>query len=244
MRNDVLGVGIDAVTQDEAVEKIAAFVREGGAHHVVTANPEILDNATRTPGLREQINKASLVTADGQGVLLAGRILGRSFPERVTGIDLAEKLCEESGKRNLKLYLLGAEPGVADEAAARMRRLYPDVQIVGTHHGYFLKQGPAEVVEDLKRTQPDVLLVGMGSPYQEDFIANHLAECAIPVGIGVGGSFDVMSGRVKRAPDIFIRLKLEWLYRILGDPKRFKRALALPRFVLKVVAQAVQEKRG
>ena len=240
MRYDVLGVGIDAVTEKQALDRITGFVREGGPHQVVTANPEILDNATRTLALHDLINRAALVTADGQGVLLAGRILGTPFPARVTGIELAEALCRESAARGLSLYFLGAEPGVVDEAATKMRAAYPGVNICGTHHGYFRNEGPQAVVEDIKRAKPDVLLVGMGSPYQETFIDTHLAECGVPVGIGVGGSFDVLSGRVERAPEIFIRLRLEWLYRIASDRKRWKRALALPRFVLKVVRQKIK----
>lgn len=239
MRYDVLGVGIDAVTETQALDMIQAFVREGGPHQVVTANPEILDNATRTPALHALINRAALVTADGQGVLLAGRILGTPFPARVTGIELAEALCRESAARGLSLYFLGAEPGVVDEAAANMRAQYPGVRIVGTHHGYFRKEGPAAVLADIKATQPDIVLVGMGSPYQEQFIDEELARLGVPVAIGVGGSFDVLSGRVERAPEIFIRLRLEWLYRIASDRKRWKRALALPRFVLKVLRQKV-----
>lgn len=239
MRYDVLGVGIDAVTEAQALDMIQAFVREGGPHQVVTANPEILDNATRTPALHALINRAALVTADGQGVLLAGRILGTPFPARVTGIELAEALCRESAARGLSLYFLGAEPGVVDEAAANMRAQYPGVRIVGTHHGYFRKEGPAAVLADIKATQPDIVLVGMGSPYQEHFIDEELRAIGVPVAIGVGGSFDVLSGRVERAPEIFIRLRLEWLYRIASDRKRWKRALALPRFVLKVLRQKV-----
>lgn len=239
MRYDVLGVGIDAVTEAQALDMIQAFVREGGPHQVVTANPEILDNATRTPALHALINRAALVTADGQGVLLAGRILGTPFPARVTGIELAEALCRESAARGLSLYFLGAEPGVVDEAAANMRAQYPGVRIVGTHHGYFRKEGPAAVLADIKATQPDIVLVGMGSPYQEQFIDEELARLGVPAAIGVGGSFDVLSGRVERAPEIFIRLRLEWLYRIASDRKRWKRALALPRFVLKVLRQKV-----
>lgn len=237
MRHNVLGVEIDAITEAEALERITQFVHEGGPHQVVTANPEILDNATRNLPLHYLIRRAALVTADGQGVLLAGRILGTPFPARVTGIDLAEALCRESAERNLSLYFLGAEPGVVDEAAAKMRQAYPGVKIVGTHHGYFRNEGPAEVLADIMRTRPDVLLVGMGSPYQEEFINEFLAKVGVPVGIGVGGSFDVLSGRVERAPEIFIRLRLEWLYRIASDRKRWKRALALPRFVLKVLRQ-------
>lgn len=237
MRHNVLGVDIDAVTEAEALAIITGFVREGGAHQVVTANPEILDNATRNLPLHDLIRRAALVTADGQGVLLAGRILGTPFPARVTGVELAEALCRESAARDVSLYFLGAEPGVVDEAAARMRAAYPGVKIVGTHHGYFRNEGPAEVLADITRTQPDILLVGLGSPYQEEFIDDYLARCGVPVGIGVGGSFDVLSGRVQRAPEIFIRLRLEWLYRIASDRKRWKRALALPRFVLKVLRQ-------
>lgn len=237
MRHNVLGIEIDAVTEAEALNIITGFVREGGAHQVVTANPEILDNATRNLPLHDLIRRAALVTADGQGVLLAGRILGTPFPARVTGIELAEALCRESAARDFSLYFLGAEPGVVDEAAAKMRAAYPGVKIVGTHHGYFRNEGPAEVLADITRTQPDILLVGMGSPYQETFIDENLARCGVPVGIGVGGSFDVLSGRVQRAPEIFIRLRLEWLYRIASDRKRWKRALALPRFVLKVLRQ-------
>lgn len=237
MKHQVLGVRIDAVTEKEALDRMQAFVQQGGPHQVVTANPEILDNATRTPQLKNLMNRAALVTADGQGVLLAGKILGTPFPARVTGIELAEALCRESGKRGLSLYFLGSKPGIVDEAAQKMRAQYPDVNIVGTHHGYFRDEGPQKVVADIKACQPDILLVGMGSPAQELFIRDHLAECGASVGMGVGGSFDVLSGRVERAPKIFIRLKLEWLYRIATDRKRWKRSLALPRFVLKVIAQ-------
>ena len=237
MKNNVLGVGIDVVTEAEALDAISEFVAEGGPHQVVTANPEILDNATRTPALHDLIDQANLVTADGQGVLLAGKILGTPFPARVTGIELAEALCRESGARNLKLYFLGAAPGVVDEAVEKMREAYPDVQIVGCHHGYFRDEGPDAVVADIRAAAPDVLLVGMGSPAQENFIKDHLEACGAAVGMGVGGSFDVLSGRVERAPEIFIRLKLEWLYRIASDRKRWKRAIALPRFVCKVVGQ-------
>lgn len=242
MKHQVLGVSIDAVTENEALDRIEAFVKQGGPHQVVTANPEILDNATRTPELKKLMNRAALVTADGQGVLLAGKILGTPFPARVTGIELAEALCRESGKRDLSLYFLGAKPGVVDEAAAKMRAQYPGVKICGTHHGYFRDEGPAKVIADIKTCAPDILLVGMGSPAQECFIRDHLTECGASVGMGVGGSFDVLSGRVERAPQIFIRLKLEWLYRIATDRTRWKRSLALPRFVFKVVAQKFGKK--
>lgn len=237
MRHTILGIEIDALTQKEVLDKIQYFVREGGAHQIVTANPEILDNATRQPALRQLIREAALVTADGHGVLLAGKILGTPFPERVTGIELVEALCAESGKRGLSLYFLGAAPGVVDEAKANIERQYPDVHIVGSHHGYFKNEGPDKVLAAIRQAAPDILCVGMGSPFQEEFIKTYQASLGVPVAMGVGGSFDVLSGRVARAPELFQRLKLEWAYRIVTDRKRWKRAWALPRFVCKVIAQ-------
>ncbi len=237
MRHTILGVDIDALTQQAVLNKIQDFVKEGGAHQIVTANPEILDNATRHQGLQNLIREAALVTADGHGVLLAGKILGTPFPERVTGIELVEALCKESGKRNISLYFLGAAPGVVDEAKANIEAQYPDVKIVGCHHGYFKNEGPEKVLEDIRTCAPDVLCVGMGSPFQEEFIKTYQAQLGVPVAMGVGGSFDVLSGRVERAPEIFQRLKLEWAYRIATDRKRWKRSLALPRFVGKVILQ-------
>lgn len=241
MKIQVLGVAIDAMTENEVLDAITRMAREGGAHQVVTANPEILDNATRDAGLRRIINQAALVTADGQGVLLASRILGKPFPERVTGIELAEALCAQSAQRGLSLYFLGSKPGIVDEARRRVEEKNPGVRIVGTHHGYFRKEGPAAVIADIRAAGPDVLFVGLGSPYQEQFIYEHQHEMGVPVAIGVGGSFDVMSGRTRRAPEIFQRLRLEWLYRIATDRSRWKRSLALPRFVLKVLRQKVTE---
>lgn len=242
MKIQVLGVAIDAVTKEQALDEITRMARQGGSHQVVTANPEILDNASRDARLRSIINGASLVTADGQGVLLAGRILGQPFPERVTGIELAEELCAQSDERDLSLYFLGAKPGVAAEAARKMQDQYPGVRIVGSHHGYFRDQGPEEVIQDVRKAAPDVLLVGLGSPYQEEFIHDYLAQTGAAVAIGVGGSFDVLSGQVKRAPTLFQNLKLEWLYRIATDRSRWKRSVALPRFVIKVVQQRIKSK--
>lgn len=235
----ILGVPVDVLTETQALDRIDHMVRRGGTHLVVTANPEILDYAAGHPRMLHTLQSADLVTADGQGILLAGRLLGREFPERVTGIDLVEAICAESGTRAWRLYLLGAAPGVVDEAAANLRARYPDVEIVGSHHGYFRDGGLDDVLEDIKKARPDILLAGLGSPYQETFITRNQWTMRVPVAIGVGGSFDVLSGRVARAPEWVRRLRLEWLYRIASDPKRWRRALALPRFVLRVMAQRI-----
>lgn len=236
MRNRIFNLEIDNLTLLEALDKIDACIASGGTHHVVTANPEILYRALEDRGLYETISRASLVTADGQGILLAGKLLGQPFKARVTGIDLAEALCATSGERGHKIYFLGGKEGISKKAQMAILRRYPDANIVGEHHGYF-KNDIEPLLADLREKKPDILLVAMGSPYQEDFILRYQKLLNIPVAIGVGGTLDVFSGEVKRAPELVQTLKLEWAYRILSDPKRWRRALVLPKFVLAVLKE-------
>ena len=236
MRNKLFTLEIDNLTHLEALEKIDDLIASGGCHHVVTANPEILYRALSDKGLYETIAQASLVTADGQGILLAGKLLDQPFKARVTGIDLAEALCATSGERGHKIYFLGGKEGISKKAQMAMLRRYPDANIVGEHHGYF-KNDIEPLLADLREKQPDILLVAMGSPYQEDFIVRYQKLLNIPVAIGVGGTLDVFSGEVKRAPELVQTLKLEWAYRILSDPKRGRRTLVLPKFVLAVLKE-------
>jgi glycosyltransferase, WecB/TagA/CpsF family len=236
MRNKLFNLEIDNLTLLEALEKIDDLIASGGCHHVVTANPEILYRALSDKGLYETIAQASLVTADGQGVLLAGKLLDQPFKARVTGIDLAEALCATSGERGHKIYFLGGKEGISKKAQMAILRRYPNANIVGEHHGYF-KNDIEPLLADLREKQPDILLVAMGSPYQEEFILRYQKLLNIPVAIGVGGTLDVFSGEVKRAPELVQTLKLEWAYRILSDPKRWRRTLVLPKFVLAVLKE-------
>lgn len=236
MRNKLFNLEIDNLTLLEALEKIDDLIASGGCHHVVTANPEILYRALSDKGLYETIAQASLVTADGQGVLLAGKLLNQPFKARVTGIDLAEALCATSGERGHKIYFLGGKEGISKKAQMAILRRYPNANIVGEHHGYF-KNDIEPLLADLREKQPDILLVAMGSPYQEEFILRYQKLLNIPVAIGVGGTLDVFSGEVKRAPELVQTLKLEWAYRILSDPKRWRRTLVLPKFVLAVLKE-------
>jgi N-acetylglucosaminyldiphosphoundecaprenol N-acetyl-beta-D-mannosaminyltransferase len=256
-RIKILGAWIDALTLAEAVERVAAMIREGGPHQVITLNPEILYRATREPALLELINRASLVTADGVGILWAARFAGkkRNFPERVTGIDLLQGLAARAAEEGWRLFLLGGAPGVAEEAAAGLCRQYPGLVVAGTYHGYFSGGGngsgrvfsgtgggfpeetepprsltETEVVEMIRRACPHLLFVGMGAPRQEEFIARNLGQMNVPVAMGVGGSFDVLAGRVKRPPAWMRELHLEWLGRLLREPRRWRRMLVLPRF--------------
>ncbi|MGH2349857.1 MAG: WecB/TagA/CpsF family glycosyltransferase, partial [bacterium] len=224
----LLGVRVDRVTLDRAVDVIGGFIRAGGAHQVVTLNGAMLARAASDPIVRDLVDRASLVTADGAGVVLAGRILGVTLPERIPGIDMIDRLCAAGAASGLRMFLLGARPGVADEAATAMKRSYRGVNIVGTRHGYFPDHDDAAVTEQIRLSRPHVLLVAMGFPRQEQWIRTHLAALGTPVCIGVGGTFDVLAGRTARAPRWMQRAGLEWMYRLLREPRRWRTAAALP----------------
>ena len=240
-RLQILGVGVDRLTADEALQRIGTFIAEGRekgtSHQVVTANAEIIYRASQNDDMKAIINQAHMVTADGSGVVWASKQLGEPLAERVTGIDLVNSICSASAQRGWKLYILGSAPGVADTAAQNICAKYPGCNIVGTHHGYFDAAEEQNILAELRELKPDILFVALGAPKQEYWIAEHLAQLGIPVGMGIGGSMDVLSGNVKRAPEWMQKLSLEWLYRFLIQPTRFKRMLALPKFMLAVKKQ-------
>jgi len=236
----LLGAPVDAVTLNEAVERVAAFVREGGVHQVVTLNPEYLYRALREPHLLDIVRRAALVTADGVGIVWAARVLGRPVPERVTGIDLLLALAARAAREGWRVFLCGALPGVAEAAAAGLAARFPGIRVVGTHHGYFAPEEEPALVERIRAARPDILFVALGAPKQEAWIARNLATLQVPVAMGVGGSFDVLAGRVKRAPAYLRRLHLEWLGRLVYEPRRWRRMLVLPKFVGMVLAERLR----
>ena len=237
-RLEILGVGIDKVTSQQALDNIADFIASGQPHQIVTANAEIIYQASKNEKMRNIINNAQMVTADGSGVVWASRQLGEPLEQRVTGIDLVNSICERSAQDKWKIYILGSAPGVAATAAMNIRDKFPGCNIVGTHRGYFNAKEEKQILAELEQLKPDVLFVALGAPKQEYWIADHLADLGIPVGMGIGGSMDVLSGNVKRAPKWMQKMSLEWLYRLLIQPTRFKRVLALPKFMLAVKKQA------
>ncbi|MDN5326978.1 MAG: N-acetylglucosaminyldiphosphoundecaprenol N-acetyl-beta-D-mannosaminyltransferase [Moorella sp. (in: firmicutes)] len=236
--NYILGNRVDSLTLAAAVARVAGFIAAGSPHHIVTMNAEIAYLAYKDPGLQAVINRAHMVTADGSGVVWAARKLGNPLPERVTGIDLVQALAAEGARRGWRFYLYGAAPGVAAAAAAKLQGEYPGLVIAGTTHGYLDPDAMPTLLAEIKKARPHILLVGLGAPKQEYWIATHLEELQVPVAMGVGGSFDVLAGVVRRAPAWVQRLNLEWLYRVVKEPKRLKRALALPKFMLAVMLQA------
>jgi N-acetylglucosaminyldiphosphoundecaprenol N-acetyl-beta-D-mannosaminyltransferase len=218
----------------EALDRIEAFVRQGGPHHVVTADASMLVMAQEDMALRRIVESADLVTPDSVGVLWASRRCGGALPERVSGVEIVERLCARSGASGFSLYFLGAAPGVAEQAAARMRSHYPGARIVGTRDGYFVPEESGTVVEDIRRSGADIVCVAFGIPKQEKWIAANREALGVSVLIGVGGTLDVLSGNTRRAPVWMRRLHLEWLWRVIRNPRKIGKVMLLPRFVLMV----------
>ena len=241
-RLEILGVGVDRIDSQQALQQIGEFIENGEPHQIVTANAEIIYQASKNEKMRNVINAAQMVTADGSGVVWASRQLGQPLAQRVTGIDLVNSICQQSAKEKWKIYILGSAPGVAATAAVNIRNKFPGCNIIGTHHGYFNAKEEKQILAELEQLKPDVLFVALGAPKQEYWIADHVQKLGIPVAMGIGGSMDVLSGNVKRAPKWMQKMSLEWLYRLLIQPTRFKRVLALPKFMLAVKKQAKQQK--
>ena len=238
LRTEILGVGFDDLTIEEAADRASALLEEEGFHYVVTPNPELVDRARREETFREALNGADLVLPDGIGVVYAARLLGRSLKGRCPGIDFAGKLMERMARKGQRLYLLGAKPGVAEAAAARLEVRYPGLTICGVHDGYFQEDGP--VVEDIRKAGADVVFVCLGFPKQEYWMIEHGPATGAKLMAGLGGSLDVFAGVARRAPEAWQKLGLEWLYRLLREPRRIGRMARLPLFLV----QAYRAKWG
>ena len=235
-RVNILGIDVDAVTMAEAVDVVRRAMDTRAGVMVATANAEMLMRATHDEELRRILNASALVVPDGAGTVWAARHLGHAMPERVAGYDLAQELLRRAPAEGHSVYFFGSAPGVAEKAKAKAEQLYPGIEIVGVRNGFFSLADNAAIIAEIRAARPDLLLVALGVPKQEKWIAAHLAELDVPVAIGVGGTLDVMAGVMKRAPHWMQKAKLEWLFRGLMQPKRAGRLLALPKFVLKVHA--------
>ena len=233
----ILGVSVDAITMGEAVARIDGFIEKRTPVLVATANAEMLMRATHDGALRRILQGAAMVTPDGAGTVWAAHHLGHAMPERVAGYDMVQELMREAPAKHRRIFFFGSAPGVADKAKAKAEQLYPGIEIVGTRNGFFTAADEPAIIEEIKAAHPDILLAALGVPKQEKWLAKHLGELGVPVAIGVGGTFEVMAGVMKRAPRWMQRVKLEWLFRGMMQPQRAGRLLALPRFVLKVHAQ-------
>ncbi len=226
-RLEILGLPLDPVDMDGAVATIGGFLNQEKTRQVITLNPEIAVRAQQDGALANAIREADLVTADGVGIVWAARRLcGRELKERVTGVDLTLELLRRYGPK-LRVYLLGARPGVAERAAERIHALF-GTRIAGTQHGFF--ENESDVLAGIRAKQPDLLLVGMGEK-QDLFIHRNKANLGAKVAIGVGGTIDVLAGEVQRIPAWAQKLKIEWFLRVGLDPKRWKRIPRLLEFI-------------
>lgn len=238
-RHALLDVCVHAVTMAQSLEAIARFVASGRPHHVVTLDASMCVAARTDTDLRRIVLEADLVTPDSAGVLWAARRLGIHLSERVSGVDIVSELAAWAPTAAPSMYLLGAAPGVAEEAGARLQAAHAGCRIVGTHDGYFSPDEDDRVIAEIRRAKPDVLCVAMGIPKQEKWIACHREALEVPVMIGVGGTLDVLSGRARRAPAWMRRTNLEWLYRVMANPRKLRKVMALPVFV----AMALKQRR-
>ena len=237
MKIEVMGVRFDNLTMDETLEKAKQLLAGDRAAYVVTPNAEIVYEAMHDADLCRLLNGADLVLPDGAGVVLASKILKTPLKEKVAGVDFADNLLELLAKTRGSAYLLGSKPGVAELAAEKMRQKHPGLSIAGMADGYFKDE--AAVVEAINAAKPDFLFVCLGAPKQEKFMVNHRDELQVKLMAGLGGSLDSFAGTVKRAPKWMIKLSLEWLYRLIKEPKRFKRMLRLPKFLWAVCLKRI-----
>jgi N-acetylglucosaminyldiphosphoundecaprenol N-acetyl-beta-D-mannosaminyltransferase len=238
----ILGVRVDDVTADEALALCEAFIRDR-RRAVVTPNPEIVMAARADRGLRHALARADLAIPDGGGLLLAARLWGRPLREQVRGTDLAYRLIERAATRGYRVFLLGAAPGVADEAARRLRARYPGLDIAGAYAGVADEAHDADTRAAVARAGPvDVLLVAYGASKQERWLARNLSALDVGVALGIGGVLDFMAGRVRRAPAPVRRAGFEWLYRLLVQPWRWRRQLRAARYFPLVALRAPAER--
>lgn len=240
---DILGVRVHAVTYAQVIDIINDWIVETGPHQLATANPEFVMAAQHNPEFCKVLNQADLCVPDGVGLLWAARRLGRVLPERVTGSDLVPLLARKSAEKGWRIYLLGAGPGVAERTSQILLSQNPSLRIAGVYSGSPSEVEAPALVERVRLAKPDILWVAYGAPAQDLWIARYGSELGVPVMIGVGGAFDHIAGVRKRAPGWIQRIHLEWLFRLITQPWRWRRQLALPQFVWAVMRQARQSRQ-
>ena len=234
----ILGVGVDNLTEEEALQRIEEFIESGTPHQVVTVNPEFLVVAQENSQFKKVLVEADLAVPDGIGLLWAARLLGKPLKGRVTGVELMRSLAKLAEKRGHRVFLLGAGEGIAQAAAWVLQDECPNLLIAGTYAGSPSPEEEEEIVERIRAAEPHMLLVAYGFPQQDIWIRRNMNRMNVPMSMGVGGAFDYISGTVKRAPAWMRRSGLEWLFRLIRQPWRWRRMLRLPRFIWLVLRSA------
>lgn len=240
---EILGVEFDAISLEEAVAQGKTWLGEEGFHYVVTPNPEFILMAQKDEVFRQTLNQADMVLPDGIGVVYAGKILGKPLKGRVPGIDFGWGLLEYLNDTGGKLFLLGAKDGVPQQAKALLCGKYPNLQVCGTHHGYFKEDQDQEVAKLIADSGADVLFACLGAPRQEIFLSKWGPQTGVRIAVGLGGALDVFAGTVNRAPVLWQKMNAEWLYRLVKEPKRWKRMIKLPLVLLQAMKQRLFPKK-
>lgn len=232
----ILGVPVHPLTMNESVAVLEEKLQKQEQAFVVTANAEIIMMCQQDKEYNDIVSKqADMVLPDGAGAVWAGRYLGNNVPERVAGFDLYNQLLKLSAVKGYKIYFFGGAPGVAEAAKNKAEELYPGVQIVGCRNGYFTDVEEESIVKAINDAAPDMLFVALGAPKQEKWLVKYRDKLKSRILMGIGGSFDVLAGKMERAPKWMQDASLEWAFRLYKQPSRFMRMLALPKFVLKVI---------
>jgi N-acetylglucosaminyldiphosphoundecaprenol N-acetyl-beta-D-mannosaminyltransferase len=234
-RVEILGVPVDCVTMSQAVQWTETLLAEDKCHRIIAINPEKVIRANRDPQLLSHLWSGALLIPDGIGVVLAVRLLRQGKLQRVPGSELMPKLCELAASRGYSVFLLGASPDVLTRTTQGLQERFVGLNIVGVQHGFVQDEDMPAVIAKINAVRPDMLFVALGSPKQELWMARYAPELRVKVCQGVGGTFDVIAGRVKRAPLVFRSMHLEWFYRLLSQPSRIFRQTALPMFVYQVL---------
>ncbi len=241
---DIHGVLIDNVTMSEALDKVLSMLKGQTPQKIFTPNSEIIMQATRDPELKHMLNSAELVVPDGAGVILASRIMKNELKEKVSGVDLVRKILANTEKRPTSFFIFGGKPGVAEKASVNILYDHPKAKILGYRNGYFDENEVPEIIKQINDSRAEILLVGLGAPKQEKWIHQYAGELNCKILMGIGGSIDVFAGTVKLAPEFMRKAGLEWLYRLIKEPKRAKRMLDLPRFILLTLKKKVADRRN
>lgn len=233
----VMGVKFPKITLDRTIEILANVVEQNRSQlfHVITVNPEITMSCQSDKSLRSIIDEAGLITADGIGIVMISRLKGGNLPERVTGYDTLLRLLDLGNQKNWSFYFLGADPLTNEKVCEVIHQKYPNVRILGRHHGYFKQDEEDKIVGEIGLLKPDFLIVALGAPYAERWINKNKEKLNVKIAIGVGGSLDVIAGKVKETPRSWKRFNVEWLYRLIQQPSRWKRQLILPRFAIRAL---------
>ena len=238
----VLGVRVDRVTQLQVldiIDQLISLRRANGntlpCQQIVTVNTEFVMAAQKNSEFRQTINSAALAVADGIGVVWATRFVGYPTPERITGTDILVALAKRCAEKGYRLFLLGAAPGIAEQAGLCLQALAPGLQLVGTYAGSPAPTEEDAIIERIHAANTDILCIAYGAPAQDLWIYRNLSRLPAAIAMGVGGAYDFLSGRQRRAPQTMQRIGLEWLYRLYREPWRWKRMLAIPHFLLQVL---------